>query len=339
MIDRRLYFVHRYGNDDVEVYYKNISANNNIYTPLLLGSDEYIYEKYRQKIKNARKRAKQRGMSYGFKYHNVFTSTDRNISRNPKLFMDLVVKILNKQHLKFFLVIELNHPRKIWVYDNENEDFIEKDGIVNAYGCYNRICLEPLQNEEGFHVHVLTDKRVDFTEWLEKYTDDVNNLYSEEFEYSQLNNVNYLLKYFYYTKSVLNDNCNVYRSNVKLIKRNTDILTEEEYFNLLFKPFNSFNCHFYSLSSLLKSTLHNKINKVVDDCSFSSFYNAFSTVFDVKNSYDCENAYLKSSISQNIENVDNIKDFTSNTERQFSFDSAENHLIYIEFSAEKSKTV
>ena len=340
MVDK-LYFVHTYGNDDVEVYYKNISPNN-IYTPLIPGTVEYIQEKYRQKIKNARSRAKQRGMSFKFRYHNVFTSTDRNISRNPKLFMDLVVKILNKQHMKFFLVIELNHPRKIWLFDDENEEFIEKDSVVNSFGCYNRICLEPLQNEEGFHIHVLTDKKVDFEEYIKEVECDVNNLYSEEFEYSQLNNINYLLKYFYYTKSTLPDNLNVYRSNVKLIRRNVDILTEEEYNNLLFTSSISFNCNnnckFHPLSNLVNSTLLklNSLNKEeVNNCYYSSCFDVFSVVFGVKSSHDFKNAYLKSSINQNI---DNIRDFTSNTERQFSFDSAKNPLIYIEFSTKKSNT-
>lgn len=340
MIDK-LYFVHHYGNDDVEVYYKNISPNN-IYTPLIPGTPEYVQEKYRQKIKNSRSRAKQRGMSYSFKYHNVFTSTNPEISRNPKLFMDTVVKILNKQHMKFFLVIELNHPRKIWLYDNENEDFVEKDGIVNAYGCYNRICLEPLQEEEGFHIHVLTDREVDFTEYIENVECDINNLYSEEFEYSQLHNINYLLKYFYYTKSTLPDNLNVYRANVKLIRRNTDILTEEEYNNLLFTSSISFNCNnnckFHPLSDLvIKSPLlklNSLVNKEVNN-HYSSFYNAFSIVFDVKNGCKCKNAYLKSSKGKN---VDNIRDFVSNTKRYARLILPENPLIYIEFSIKKSNT-
>ena len=108
---------------------------------------------------------------------------------------------------------------------------------------------------------------------------------------------------------------------------------------MLFKPFNSFNCHFYSLSSLLKSHLNKKI---VNNCSFSSYIPYFSANFDVKNGCCLKNPYLKSSISekysQNIKNVDNIKDLMSNTERKCPLDSAKNPLIYIEFSIKKSNS-
>lgn len=52
-------------------------------------------------------------------------------------------------------------------------------------------------------------------------------MYSEQFLYEQIDNVKYLLKYFYYTKSVLDDNFHVYRSNIKKIKSKTIISTKD----------------------------------------------------------------------------------------------------------------
>lgn len=211
-----------FGNGEVAEYTKVISGKPRVnYVSPEKGSLEEVYEKYRQKVKNNRLRAATRAMSYKFHYHTVFTTTNREISRNPELFIKLVTMILKKQNINYFLVLELNHPRTVWQYDNEEDknEGIEKDEIINRYGCLNRICLAPLSEDEGFHIHVLTDRKVNFEEWIENYGGDPKNLYSELFYYQQIDNVNYILKYFYYTKSVLDDNFHIYRSNIKKIDR------------------------------------------------------------------------------------------------------------------------
>lgn len=211
-----------FGNGTVHEYSKIVSGNKDKkkYTPPSPGSFEETYEKYRQKVKNSRSRAATRAMSSDFEYHTVFTTTDREISHDPELFIQLVISILKKQNINYFLVLELNHPRSIWQYDCEEDknNGITSDEVINRYGCYNRICLAPLSEKEGFHIHVLTDSPVDFKEWIENYGGDPKNLYSELFLYEQIDNVKYILKYFYYTKSVLPDNFHIYRSNIKRIK-------------------------------------------------------------------------------------------------------------------------
>lgn len=210
-----------FGNGTVYEYSKVISKNKKIYTPPAPGSVEEKYEKYRQKVKNSRLRAATRSMSFDFYFHTVFTTTDKRISHNPELFIQLVISILKKQNINYFLVLELNHPRTVWQYDWEEEDKndgITSDEVINRYGCYNRICLAPLSENEGFHIHILTDRPVDFTEWIENHGGDPKNLYCEIFYHNQLDNVKYILKYFYYTKSVLPDNFHIYRSNIKRIK-------------------------------------------------------------------------------------------------------------------------
>lgn len=211
-----------FGNGTISEYSKVISGNKKTnYTPPAPGSVEEKYEKYRQKVKNSRLRAATRSMSFDFYFHNVFTTTNKKISHDPELFIQLVISILKKQNINYFLVLELNHPRNVWQYDWEEEDKnngIENDEIINRYGCYNRIVLAPLSEDEGFHIHVLTDRKVNFTEWIENYGGNPKNLYSELFLYEQIDNVKYILKYFYYTKSVLPDNFHIYRSNIKRIK-------------------------------------------------------------------------------------------------------------------------
>lgn len=219
-----------FGNGEITTYSKVISEKTRTtYVPPVHGSFEETYEKYRQKVKNSRSRAATRGMSYQFYFHTVFTTENKEISHNPELFIKLVTSILKKQNINYFLVLELNHPRSIWQYDGmeDKNDGIENDEIINRYGCYNRIALAPLSEDEGFHIHVLTSKQVNFTEWIENYGGNPKNLYSELFNSKQIDNVKYILKYFYYTKSVLDDNFHIYRSNVKRIKSKT-IISEKD---------------------------------------------------------------------------------------------------------------
>lgn len=210
-----------FGNGTTYEYSKVISGNKKTnYTPPAPGSFEEKHEKYRQKVKNSRLRAATRSMSFDFYFHNVFTSTDKRISHNPELFINLVISTLKKQNINYFLVLELNHPRTVWQNDGEKDknEGIEKDEVINRYGCYSRTALAPLSEYEGFHIHVLTDRPVNFEEWIKNCGGDPKNLYSEIFLYDQINNVKYILKYFYYTKSVLPDNFHIYRSNIKRIK-------------------------------------------------------------------------------------------------------------------------
>lgn len=219
-----------FGNGEVTEYTKVISGKPRVnYVSPEKGSPEEIYEKYRQKVKNSRLRAATRAMSFNFTHHTVFTTENKEISRSPELFIKLVTSILKKQNTNYFLVLELNHPRSVWQYDEteDKNEGIEKDEIINRYGCYNRISLAPLSEDEGFHVHVLTDRKVNFDEWIKNYGGNPKNLYSELFLYEQIDNVNYLLKYFYYTKSVLDDNFHIYKSNIKKIKSKT-IVSEKD---------------------------------------------------------------------------------------------------------------
>lgn len=219
-----------FGNGEVTEYTKVISGKPRVnYVSPEKGSPEEIYEKYRQKVKNSRLRAATRAMSFNFTHHTVFTTENKEISHNPELFIKLVTSILKKQNINYFLVIELNHPRSVWQYDEteDKNEGIEKDEIINRYECYNRTALAPLSEDEGFHVHVLTDRKVNFEEWIESYSGNPKNLYSEQFLYEQIDNVKYLLKYFYYTKSVLDDNFHVYRSNIKKIKSKTIVSAKD----------------------------------------------------------------------------------------------------------------
>lgn len=184
-----------FGNGEITTYSKVISEKTRTtYVPPVHGSFEETYEKYRQKVKNSRSRAATRGMSYQFYFHTVFTTENKEISHNPELFIKLVTSILKKQNINYFLVLELNHPRSIWQYDGmeDKNDGIENDEIINRYGCYNRIALAPLSEDEGFHIHILTSKQVNFTEWIENYGGNPKNLYSELFNSKQIDNVKYI---------------------------------------------------------------------------------------------------------------------------------------------------
>lgn len=220
-----------FGNGTVYEYSKVISSDKDKkkYTPPVPGSFEEKHEKYRQKVKNSRLRAATRSMSFDFYFHTVFTTANKKISHDPELFIQLVISILKKQNINYFLVLELNHPRTVWQYDWEEDknEGIKADEIINRYGCYNRICLAPLSENEGFHIHVLTDRPVNFEEWIENYGGDPKNLYCEIFYHDQFDNVKYILKYFYYTKSVLPDNFHIYRSNIKKIKSGT-VISEKD---------------------------------------------------------------------------------------------------------------
>lgn len=365
-----------FGNGTTYEYSKVISGNKKTnYTPPAPGSFEEKHEKYRQKVKNSRSRAATRAMSSDFEYHTVFTTTDREISHNPELFIRLVTSILNNQDVKYFLTLELNHPRSIWQYDDWENDYnegIKADNVINRYGCFNRICLAPLSENEGFHIHILTDRKVDFTEWIENFGGDPKNLYSEIFYHNQLDNVKYILKYFYYTKSVLPDNFHIYRSNIKRIKHGIvisekdldtgiiDILYSsekekeiKEERRLKRKYYSNLNHNFCELNiNLFKyikenHSFWNVLNR--QNVLLFSFYDLLphkkvtssDVLFFDFNSFitekvvETKKAYLKSSIKRQDSK---IKDFVSDRKRYARLILQEKSSKYIEFSFEKSNT-
>lgn len=277
-----------FGNGEITTYSKVIlEKTRTTYVPPVHGSFEEKYEKYRQKVKNSRSRAATRAMSYQFYFHTVFTTENKEISHNPELFIKLVTSILKKQNIKYFLVIELNHPRSVWQYDGTEEDKnegIEADEIINRFGCYNRTALAPLSEDEGFHIHVLTSKQVNFTEWIENYCGNPKNLYSELFNSKQIDNVKYILKYFYYTKSVLDDNFHIYRSNVKRIKSKTIISEKDLDTGIVDVLYSSFkNEEKREERKLLRSLNHNLCNLNINLFSYLKENCTFYNVLDRQN--------------------------------------------------------
>ena len=291
-----------FGNGEITTYSKVISEKTRTtYTPPVPGSFEEKYEKYRQKVKNSRSRAATRAMSYKFRYHTVFTTENKEISHNPELFIKLVTSILKKQNINYFLVIELNHPRSIWQYDGmeDKNEGIEIDEIINKYGCYNRIALAPLSEKEGFHIHVLTNRKVNFKEWIESYGGNPKNLYSELFLYEQIDNVKYLLKYFYYTKSVVDENFHIYRSNIKRIKSKTIISEKDLDTGIVDVLYSSFKIEEEREErKLLRSLNHNLCNLNINLFSYlkenCTFYNVLYRQNVLLFSSDLFNKFVRS---------------------------------------------
>lgn len=310
--------------------------------PLNDKTEEEQREAFRQVVKNCRARAEKTANSRLYRYHTVMTTTDTNLSRNPAKMLKKVSNYLDQQGIAYFLILELNHPQPIWKYETEcenEEEFLKNyDFTKNAYNCANRYAVAPLENENGYHIHALTDKKVDFTKWIKKYNGDPNNLYSEAFNYyesdsvyvenmklhnpdidenieikklQQKRNLNYILKYVYYTKATVAPNLHIYRTNadvhdvihnsISLCSENDDrkieIYNKQNYENIktlirkIRKENNDLNSSFVKriadtfYNALLHFTNDNDYNNVVDafmECNYVDYMNILGLI----NEYD-----------------------------------------------------
>lgn len=367
--DKKLIFTKTFSNGITKTYYKKVSPEMDVNAhnmdrlianyvqktktaqekededlkPIPLNdekTEEEQHEAFRQVVKNCRARAEKAANSYLFRYHTVFTTTDKNLSRNPSKLIKKVSKYLDRLGVKYFLILELNHPQPVWKYETEcdKEEFLKNyDFTKNAYNCANRYALAPLENENGYHIHALTDKKVDFTKWIKKYNGDPNNLYSEAFNYyesdsvyvedmklhnpsinkdveiqklQQKRNLNYMLKYVYYTKATVAPNLHIYRTNADVhdVVQNNISLSDENVSIEVYDKHNYENVKkliatirkknnnlssswvkriadtFYN--ALLNSTDNNDYNNVVDafmECNYVGYMNVFTLI----NEYDC----------------------------------------------------
>jgi len=203
----------RFGNGTTTVYRR---ALNNDCSPIrrALTAEERDEENERLRIVKSRANALQRALSSSLNYAITFTTSNIDLAKNGVLFLKTVANYLKKQNITFYIELE-----------NFN-DFENK----------------------GFHIHGLTDKRIDFNEWIEKYGSNVDddieeehfnikienlhNLYCEEIYSSQYKWVRYIIKKIFYTKKILerlfpNKRCRVYLSNVKKINVDSDICVKD----------------------------------------------------------------------------------------------------------------
>lgn len=281
-------------------------------------TENELKEALRQSTKNCRARAEKAANSYLYQYHTVFTSADQKINRNPRKFMSLVSQYLENHGITYFMILELNHPQNVWKfvteYNNEAEFYKNFDSIENGYGCYNRHALAPLVGENGFHVHALTDKKVDFTKWIEKYNSDIENLYSEAFYYyesdelyvdalkktgkqineeleiaklQQKRNLNYMLKYVYYTKATVPNGFHIYKTNVEVQDLNiNDISAKDLITNNELEVYNKRNYdNLKNVIDKIKSDNTNIPDNIIRQLA-DNFYKLLLNSSDNKDNYD-----------------------------------------------------
>lgn len=230
--------------------------------------EEKQQDSYRSNISHIRQRMKDRVLSSPYLFHTVFTTTWTELQKDIEYFRDIVINELERQGINYSLFPELYHKEQIWLYDDDAPAYATvhadgytataKDSIVNAYGCYNRRAFAPLTNTNGFHIHALTDKPVNFLHYIQTVPCDPTNLYCEIFKdvkafllkkkereelhlsvlddvklSAQIKNYNYMSKLLFYSKSKLPDNYRFLRTNNKKVICNHEDVVIDEYGEIL----------------------------------------------------------------------------------------------------------
>lgn len=179
-----------YGNGRTFVSKRTLSDNQRI--NIITDPEK---EKERQKIKNCKGRIRKACGSFdNFQY--FFTFTDEDLRHDPIKFKEIVSKYLKKKGIKFIFVIEIYHPSHYgdWILDDWKSSWKHKEGAKWE----NRESLDEYfyDPEEymggkfkprlgdfdyGIHIHGLSDKHVDFTDWEEEHpSSDPDDLYCEK---------------------------------------------------------------------------------------------------------------------------------------------------------------
>lgn len=225
--------------------------------------EEKQQDSYRSNISHIRQRMKDRVLSSPYLFHVVFTTTWTALQKDVEYFRDIVINELERQGINYCLFPELYHKEQIWLYDADAPAYATvhidgytataKDSIVNAYGCFNRRAFSPLSNTNGFHIHAITDKPVDFLHYIQTVPCDTKNLYCEVFDdvrsfllkdkdeddlhlsvlddvklSAQIKNYNYMSKLLFYSKSKLPKDYRFLRTNnKKVICNHEDVVIDE----------------------------------------------------------------------------------------------------------------
>ena len=233
-----------------------------------MSDEEKQQDSYRSNISHIRQRMKDRVLSSPYLFHVVYTTTWSELQKDVEYFRDIVIADLERQRINYSLFPELYHKEQIWLYDDDapasatvhidGYTATAKDSVVNAYGCYNRRAFAPLTNTNGFHIHALTDKPVDFLHYIQTVPCDPTNLYCEVFDdvrdflfkkkekeelhlsvlddiklSAQIKNYNYMSKLLFYSKSKLPDNYRFLRTNNKKVICNHEDVVIDEYGEIL----------------------------------------------------------------------------------------------------------
>lgn len=233
-----------------------------------MSDEEKQQDSYRSNISHIRQRMKDRVLSSPYLFHVVYTTTWTELQRDIAYFRDIVIADLERQGINYSLFPELYHKEQIWLYDDDAPAYatvhadgytaMPKDSIENAYGCYNRRAFAPLSNTNGFHVHALTDKPVNFLHYIQTVPCDPSNLYCEVFKdvraflqkkkereelhlsvlddvklNAQIKNYNYMSKLLFYSKSKLPDNYRFLRTNNKKVMCNHEDVVIDEFGEIL----------------------------------------------------------------------------------------------------------
>ncbi len=115
--------------------------------------------------------------------------------------------------------------------------------------------IEPFFDSDDFHIHGISDKKIDFTDWINQFNANSNDLYCEEIYSSLEKCLSYICKRIERTKSLLPKGTHIYKSNVKKIKVQNFYQIEE-----LKETLSSLTVKNFSLYQLIKLVLPLKIN-------------------------------------------------------------------------------
>lgn len=232
-------------------------------------------EKERQKIKNCKGRIRKACGSFdNFQY--FFTFTDEVLRYDPIIFKDAVSKYLKKNGIKFIFVIEIYHPSHYgdWILDDwksswkhrigatwENRESLDEHSYDPDEYMGGKFKPRLGDFDYGIHIHGLSDKPVDFTDWEEEHpTSNPADLYCEkikatvkdEFGFPIINlrtretekdpfvPLEYMMKNIKYTKRYFSEmgfdsyedgkhkNLQIYSCNIKRLEKENDYYIQNQ---------------------------------------------------------------------------------------------------------------
>ena len=191
------------------------------YVTYIISGERTEAEKEKDRAYRTRDNIMTRGCSYPFTHFATITTKNIELANDVKRFVSITKDELNKQRIKYIIVAE---PYRDEIYD---DDWKERERYYDDY-----IQLES-PYREGFHLHLLTDKIIDFTVFIDKYESDPDNLYCEPiYEKSSVYKaMRYITKFVDYTKSMVEKGTHIYASNVKRIKPKRTLTIKDDELN------------------------------------------------------------------------------------------------------------